>query len=122
MPRVSIISLLSEELRRDIDERLRNSGYGDLVAICQWLSETHGVKISKTSMGVYSKDRKTKDRAADLMTVDVRGGLADRQAIDLLAELGALRIREHRIINRLEEIGFIGKGCFDKRSKSQSLI
>lgn len=107
MPKVSIINSLKEELREEIDKRLRESGYGNLIGLCQWLSETHGIKISKTSMGVYSKDRKIKDRTANLIDKEAGGSLAGKQTVDLLVELGTLRVREHRIMKRLEQIGFI---------------
>lgn len=110
MPIVGAIDKLSDELKREVDKKLRENGYGELIATSKWLSETHGVKISKTALGRYSKDRKTKDKAAHLMIKDVSGSLAGKQEIDLLAELGTLRIREYRIINQLEQMGFIDKG------------
>ena len=122
MPVVGTIDKLNDELKREVDNKLRENGYGELVATCKWLSETHGVKISKSALGRYSKDRKTKDKAAHLMTKDVRGSLAGKQEIDLLAELGTLRIREHRIINLLEQMGFIDKGHPNSKSKSQNFV
>lgn len=107
MPKVGTINALSEALRGEVDKRLRESGHGNFVALCQWLSESHGVITSKSALWNYSQKLKAKDRAASLVTKDLRGSLKDRQALDLLVELGTIRIRESRIIKRLEQIGFI---------------
>lgn len=109
MPPRGIIDKLDDGLKKQVDKRLRASVYGNLVALSLWLSETHGIKIRKSALGRYSKELQAKDRAETLAAKDLRGSLADRQPIDLLIELGTLRIREHRIIKRLEQIGYIGQ-------------
>ncbi|WP_216891579.1 phage protein Gp27 family protein [Pseudomonas putida] len=113
MPPRGIVESLSEQLKLEVDQKLRATGYGDLVALAGWLSETHGVKVSKSALGRYSQDLKAKDRASVLLARDMRDSLTDRQAIDLLVELGTLRIREHRILKKLEQIGYIDLGYPD---------
>ena len=107
MPKVSTIDKLDEVIKKELDRRLRDSRYGEVIAHTQWLLETHGIKISKSTLGRYSTDQKTRDKAETLAKKNLRGSIADRQAIDLLVELGTIRIREYRIIKRLEQIGFI---------------
>lgn len=107
MPRVCAVDKLNAVLKSELDKRLRDSGYGEIIAHAQWLLETHGIKISKSALGRYSTDQKTRDKAEILAAKHLRGNLAERKALDLLVELGTIRIREYRIIKRLEQIGFI---------------
>ena len=113
MPPRGIVESLSDQVKLEVDQKLRAAAYGELVSLANWLTVTHGVKISKSALGRYSQELKAKDRASELVARDMRDSLTDRQAIDLLVELGTLRIREHRILKRLEQIGYIDLGCPD---------
>ncbi|WP_095157151.1 phage protein Gp27 family protein [Pseudomonas sp. Irchel 3E13] len=113
MPPRGIVESLSDQIKLEVDQKLRATAYGELISLANWLSAAHGVKISKSALGRYSQDLKAKDRASVLVARDMRDSLTDRQAIDLLVELGTLRIREHRILKRLEQIGYIDLGCPD---------
>ncbi|WP_445677454.1 phage protein Gp27 family protein [Pseudomonas putida] len=113
MPPRGIVESLSDQLKLEVDQKLRATGYGELVSLAGWLSGTHGVRISKSALGRYSQDLKAKDRASALLARDMRDSLTDRQAIDLLVELGTLRVREHRILKKLEQIGYIDLGYPD---------
>lgn len=110
MPPRSPIDMLPEEVKAELNSRLRANGYSDLVAMTEWLTKEHGCKTSKTALGRYSYDLKTKDNASSMIAQEMHGDISNRQAIDLLVELGALRIKEHRIIKRLEDIGYIQAG------------
>ncbi|WP_165664404.1 phage protein Gp27 family protein [Metapseudomonas otitidis] len=107
MPPRSKVELLPQDVRDELDKRLRESGYGELVALSHWLKETHGMFIGKSALGQYSSGLKAKDKAATMIAKDMREDLSDRETVDLLLELGALRVKEHRILRRLEEIGYI---------------
>lgn len=107
MPPRGFTSQLSDENRGELDKKLRASGYGDLVELAAWLETTLGVKSSKSALGRYALDLKTKDRATSMIARDMRDDLTSREAVDLMVELGALRVKEHRILKRLEEIGFM---------------
>lgn len=113
MPPRGIVESLSDQLKLEVDQKLRATGYGELVSLAGWLSDIHGVRISKSALGRYSQDLKAKDRASALLARDMRDSLTDRQAIDLLVELGTLRVREHRILKKLEQIGYIDLGYPD---------
>ena len=105
MPRVSVIDQMPKELRSQLDERLRETGYSNLMEHAEWLQE-QGVNASKSAVGRYSVELKTKDRAATSIARGMREDLSDREAVDLLMELGALRVKEKRILDRLQEIGY----------------
>nr|WP_262376864.1 DUF3486 family protein [Pseudomonas sp. WS 5059] len=107
MPPRGFTSQLSDENRGELDRKLRASGYGDLIELATWLETTLGVKSSKSALGRYALDLKTKDRATSMIARDMRDDLTNREAVDLMVELGALRVKEHRILKRLEEIGFM---------------
>lgn len=105
MPPRNSVEKLPTALRSQLDERLRESGYSDIRGHAEWLKE-QGENVSSSSLGRYSVDLKAKDRAASSIAKDMRDDLTDRQAVDLLMELGALRVKEKRILDRLEEIGY----------------
>jgi hypothetical protein len=107
MPPRGLIEQLPEQVREEVNRRLRANGYSDLVALAEWLTEEHGCKVSKSALGRYSFDLKAKDHATAMIARDMRDDLTNRETIDLLVELGTLRIKEQRILKRLEEIGYI---------------
>jgi hypothetical protein len=107
MPPRSKVETLPADIRDALDGRLRSNGYGDLVALASWLNREHGIHIGKSSLGVYALELKSKDRAASMIARDMREDLSDRESVDLLLELGALRVKEQRILKRLEEIGYL---------------
>lgn len=107
MPPRSKVDALPTPVRNELDTKLRENGYGDLVALAAWLHRVHGVHIGKSSLGVYSLELKSKDRAVSMIARDMREDLSDRESVDLLLELGALRVKEQRILKRLEEIGYL---------------
>lgn len=106
MPPRKAVEKLPSEIRAQLDERLRESCYSDLRGHVAWLEE-QGETVSVSAIGRYSVDLKLKDRAASSIARDMRDDLTDRQAVDLLLELGALRVKEQRILARLEEIGYM---------------
>lgn len=105
MPRVSVISKMPKELRSQLDKRLREAGYSNLMEHAEWL-QGQGINASKSAVGRYSVELKAKDRASSSIAKGMRDDLSDREAVDLLLELGALRVKEKRILDRLEEIGY----------------
>lgn len=122
MPPRGIIESLSEEIKKEVDQRLRATAYGELIALAAWLSTAHGVQVSKSALGRYSQELKAKDRASVLVARDMRDSLTDRQAIDLLVELGSLRVREHRILKKLEQIGYIDLGHPDTEVSAEASV
>lgn len=105
MPPRNAVEKLPSDVRRAFDERLRESVYSDIRGHAAWLKE-QGYNVSSSSIGRYSVDLKAKDRAASSIAKEMHDDLTDRQAVDLLMELGALRVKEKRILDRLEEIGY----------------
>lgn len=57
MPPRPAIELLPEDVKDELNRKLLESGFGDLVALSGWLTE-QGYEISKSSVGVYSKGLK----------------------------------------------------------------
>lgn len=107
MPPRGLAGQLSQAAIAELDQRLRANGYGEMIMLSQWLEEAHDVKTSKSALGRYALELKTKDRAASMIARDMRDDLSNREAVDLLMELGALRVKEQRILKRLEEIGYM---------------
>ncbi|VXC30069.1 conserved hypothetical protein [Pseudomonas sp. 8Z] len=107
MPPRSKAELLPKHVRDELDQKLRENGYAELVGLSQWLHQTHGTFIGKSALGQYSQGLRAKDKAASMIARDMQEDLSDRESVDLLLELGALRVKEQRILRRLEEIGYI---------------
>jgi len=99
--------LLPGKVKQELNERLRSNGYKDLQALAEWLAAEHGCKTSKTALGRYSLDLKSKDQAAASVAKDILGDVSGMAVIDLLVELGTLKVKEQRILKRLDEIGYI---------------
>lgn len=57
MPPRSAIATLPDAVKDELNRKLLESGFGDLVALSAWLSE-QGYQISKSSVGIYSKELK----------------------------------------------------------------
>lgn len=55
MPPPSKIDQLSEEVRRELEERIIAAGFGDYVEHARWLRDEHGQSISKTTIGSYGQ-------------------------------------------------------------------
>ncbi|WP_336335976.1 hypothetical protein [Pseudomonas putida] len=111
MPRRSTISKLSSGIREQLDAKLReNAGLSN---ISDWLSDTHGISLGKSAIGVYSKSLKTIDRDKAQAIKELREVFAETSLTDLLAELVALKIRDQHIISGLESIDHIEKQEFD---------
>ena len=111
MPRVSKLAKLPTDVRRELDDRLRASGYGDLVQTADWLTGM-GYALSKSAMGRYSAGLKQEDTISGRNVASVRLSMqaaatpevvGGRKAA-LLAELGRLRMYEHSILEELKAI------------------
>lgn len=53
MPRRSVISLLPPTIKRQLDARLRDSAFGDLLGIAAWL-KNRGHPVGRSAVGVYA--------------------------------------------------------------------
>lgn len=105
MPRPNSISKAPEAIRNELDERLRANGYSEMVGLSEWL-ESNGIKVSKSAVHRYSKDLKSKDRVSDILVDAVKGSdCSSNEVLDLMMELSTLRMREYRILKRLEVLG-----------------
>lgn len=87
MPIRPRISTLPASIRRQLDRKLKASGFGNLVAIAAWL-ESKGYAIGKSAVGVYSKRLKA-DMEARAAAAQRAQQLAQQQA----AEQGAAELR-----------------------------
>jgi hypothetical protein len=76
-----------------------------MVGLSEWL-EGNGITASKSAVHRYSKDLKAKDRVSDILVDAVKGSESQsNEVLDLMMELSTLRMREYRILKRLEELG-----------------
>lgn len=111
MPLVSKIAKLPASVRRELDDRLRAAGYGDLILTADWLTGM-GYALSKSALHRYSAGLKQEDTISGRNVVSVRlsmqatatpAEVGGRKAA-LLAELGRLRMYEHSILEELKAI------------------
>jgi len=59
MPKPSVFDTLPEAVRDELNQKLIGSGFGDLVALADWLTN-QGYTVSKSRLGEYSKGLKEK--------------------------------------------------------------
>jgi hypothetical protein len=68
MPPKSKISRLPDAVKAELNQKLRESSFGDLVEISQWLTSI-GYPVGKSGVGVYAKNNKNKILStSDLIT------------------------------------------------------
>ena len=107
MPRPMTINTAPEHIRNELNERLRANAYSGMIELSEWL-QSQGVQASKSAVHRYSSDLKAKDRASDILVKAVKGSESEsNETLDLMMELATLRMREHKILTRLEELGRI---------------
>lgn len=105
MPRAAAVDKLPAEVKAELKARLRAVGYGDLDEHVDWLRE-QGFPASRSALGRFSQRLKTLDKAGETLTdlVGSDDGPVTDEAAALLVELGSLRVRERRILDRLIEL------------------
>jgi hypothetical protein len=94
MPPRAILTKLPSKVRAELDAKLRSAGYGDCVAIAEWLTAA-GYPIRKSAVAVCSLSLKVRDRAGP-------GGLSPRDL--LIFKLGSNRLREAQILDELKAL------------------
>lgn len=108
MARISILDTIDEAIRTEFDDRLRKANYGQSIEITAWL-RSRGVDTTKSSVNRYSRRLKAKDNATKQILISIDTGEAmEKDATGLLMELGALKVKETIIIDRLKDMGITG--------------
>lgn len=103
MPKARKIMQIPSNLREELNRRLRDSGYSGFVALSEWLKWL-GHDIGKSAIHRYSAGLKEQDRAYGAFATGFQANTSDNTPSEILLELGALRVREHDLLKRLEEI------------------
>ncbi len=109
MPQRSFYYDLPLETRKALDRRLIKAGYGKLLENVAWL-ETKGYKVTKSALGRYSLELKASRQVAEKLAISLNSPVLESgqgEAYDLIMDLGAMRVREKRVLDRLAEIGMI---------------
>lgn len=91
MPPPSKIDQLSEEVRRELEERIIAAGFGDYVEHARWLREEKGQQIGKSTVGAYGQ--KLERRLAAIKTSTEAAKLIVQAAPDDADDLGSSVIR-----------------------------
>ena len=103
MPPPSNISLLPEEVRNELNIRLKGNGFSDCLGLAAWL-QAEGYEISRSAVGRYSKD--FKEQVKDLKE-------STEMAKFLVAEVGdddgamndaLLRTLQHKLFKVLQDL------------------
>lgn len=105
MSRAAAVDKLPAEIKTELKQRLRAAGYGELDENVEWLRE-RGHSTSRSALGRFALRLKTLDKAGEALTelVGSDDGAITDEAAALLVELGSLRVRERRILDRLIEL------------------
>ena len=109
MAKRSEILKLPDEVRKDLDQRLRESAYGEYVWHAAWLDE-QGYEISKSALHRYGQTLRQVDASNGLQEAQVaeqRIGVTkpiDVRRRDLFLELGRLRHEETKILQQLDAL------------------
>lgn len=90
MPPASRILTLPEEVIAELDDRLRASNFGDVVAHAEWL-RSKGYDIGKTAVGQYSMRNRQRIRASGKAWSTTMGAAAAKIADQRIACLAVAR-------------------------------
>lgn len=106
MSRRSTILAMEPDIKKQLDERIDCNRY-TIDELVDWLDEASPETVpSRSAVGRYAKQRKAKSRAVEMLADAVAGAVdEDSEAVDLMLELAALRMREVRVLDRLRELG-----------------
>lgn len=109
MARPSILSTLPDDVRNELNDKLRAAGYGDLIAITEWIT-AKGYATSKSSLHRYSSALESTDRVAGRQVAQIRQAIrsgaqtpsvADGRSGEILLELGRIKVYEHTLLQEL---------------------
>lgn len=105
MPKRQSITKLPKDIRQELDVRLRESSYSRMIEHAEWLA-TKGFSISKSAVHRYAIQMRNGDRVAAAISVAIKDeNTQENDGVNLMLELASLRLREHRIIAKLRELG-----------------
>lgn len=101
----SNVELLPTAVKQELDRRLQETAYGSLVAHSEWLA-TQGFVVSKSALNRYAKPIKERISVA-AHVIGPRRMVShpdNAEIVNLLIELGALRVRETEILAKLDGV------------------
>jgi len=111
MGTVSKFDKLPSDLKNELDNKIRNTGYSECIETAEWLG-SKGIDTSKSSVHRYIKRLKGKDdviaNLSGALGTSDDVSLDKKDVLELLLELGALKVKESAIINKLNALGIAG--------------
>lgn len=107
MARKSTMHKVPDDLRNEVNARLRKELYANQQGVRQWLAD-QGYDISKSSFNRYVVALKANDGNRGRSTLGLIARDADANGLtradEILMELGRLRVREAELLDELREI------------------
>lgn len=100
MPPVSKIDLLPEKVRKELEQRLIGSGFGNCRGLSAWLHE-QGYEISKTTVNAWGQDYKTRMEALRKSTQIAQALNADAPDDEGAMNDAILRLGTQKILDLL---------------------
>ncbi|MDF5594975.1 DUF3486 family protein [Vibrio parahaemolyticus] len=97
---------LTDEIREQLDNRIRKMAYGRSSDIAAWLNEI-GVKTSRTAVARYEKALREKDGitdAAGSLGATVRSVVPGGELAMLFQELGEIEFRRAELLERIRDL------------------
>lgn len=103
MPPRPKVETLPADIRAELDARLIKAGFGDYVALSEWLSE-HGFTISKSSLAVYGKDFEARVSALQRVTQQARAIVAETPDDDGAVNDALIRLVQEKVFGVLVDL------------------
>ncbi|MCO7023382.1 DUF3486 family protein [Vibrio paracholerae] len=97
---------LPDEIREQLDNRIRKMAYGRSSDISAWLQEM-GIKTSRTAVARYEKVLKEKDGitdAAGSLGATVKSVVPGGELAMLFQELGELEFRRAELLDQIRDL------------------
>ncbi|EGR0523015.1 DUF3486 family protein [Vibrio cholerae] len=97
---------LPDEIREQLDNRIRKMAYGRSSDIAAWLQEM-GIKTSRTAVARYEKVLKEKDGitdAAGSLGATVKSVVPGGELAMLFQELGELEYRRAELLDQIRDL------------------
>ncbi|NGZ68606.1 hypothetical protein G6Z92_16845 [Vibrio aestuarianus subsp. cardii] len=97
---------ISEELKEELDRRVRKAAYGSSTEIADWLC-SEGVKTSRTAVARYEQALRKKDGVSDYagsFNATVKASRPGGELAELYQELGELEYRKAELLDRIRDL------------------
>ncbi|MEZ8930209.1 MULTISPECIES: hypothetical protein [Vibrio] len=103
----NFVMQLTSEQKKELDEKIRESGYGKCTQVADWVNTQLGVKTSRTAVARYEQALRKKDGVFDTGgSINAMAKLSSvgGELASLYQELGELEYRRAELLEQIRDL------------------